>query len=293
MKHEPSESVTIVGVGLLGGSLGLAVKANDPQTRIVGVGHRKVSLDQALEIGAVDRTTCDAAEGVRNADLVVLCTPVGLFETMLKRIAPALKRQAVVTDVGSTKATVVRLAERILGPGRPFVGSHPIAGSEQRGVAFARADLFAGKTCILTPTSRTRPARLKRVRKFWRDVGMRTVELSPARHDRTLAAVSHLPHAVAALLVNAQRAEDLDLAGAGFIDTTRIAGGDPVMWRDICMDNRKALLRATGAMHRQLEAFNELLERADGPGLQRLFARAQKRRADVLERRLRQKRIEG
>jgi prephenate dehydrogenase len=199
----------------------------------------------------------------------------------------------VVTDVGSTKASVVRLAEGILGPSLPFVGSHPIAGSEQRGVTFARADLFVGKLCILTPTARTRPAPLHRVTGFWQDAGMRTVELAPAAHDRALASISHLPHAVASLLVNAQNDDDLDLAGAGFIDTTRIAGGDPVMWRDICLDNRDALLRATGAMHKELDAFDDLLRAADGPGLQRLFARAQKRRADLLERRLRQRRVEG
>lgn len=293
MKFKRFDSITIVGVGLLGGSLGLAVKANDPDARIVGVGHRQISLDKALEIGAVDLATCDAAEGVHDADLVVLCTPVGLFESMLRRIAPALKRHAVVTDVGSTKVSVVRLAERILGPKRPFVGSHPIAGSEQRGVGFARADLFVGKTCILTPTARTRPALLRRVAGFWQDVGMRTVELSPGKHDRTLANVSHLPHAVASLLVNVQNAAELDMAGTGFIDATRIAGGDPVMWRDICLDNRKALLGATEAMQEQLDAFNDLLREADGPGLQRLFTRAQKRRADMLERRLRQRRVEG
>ncbi|NLF32523.1 MAG: prephenate dehydrogenase, partial [Planctomycetes bacterium] len=261
--------------------------------RVVGIGHRRASLDEALEIGAIDAASLDPAEGVVGAALVVLCTPVGLFADLLRRIAPHLAEGAIVTDVGSTKAAVVRDAERILRKQRNFLGSHPIAGSEQRGVGFARADLFEGKTCILTPTARTRPDARQRVRRFWQDVGMRTVELSPAAHDRALARVSHLPHALAALLVNVPRGDELDLAGTGFIDTTRIAGGDPIMWRDICLDNRARLREAVDAMGRELAAFRRLLEAADGPGLERLFAKSQKRRADMLERRLEQRRIEG
>ncbi len=293
MSEQEFDSVAIIGVGLLGGSLGLAIKACDCEVRIVGIGHRRASLDEALEIGAIDAASLDAAEGVRGAELVVLCTPVGLFAELLRRIEPSLDEGAIVTDVGSTKATVVRDAERILGKHKNFVGSHPIAGSERRGVGFARADLFAGKTCILTPTARTRGDVRRRVGKFWQDVGMRTVELSPAAHDRALARVSHLPHAVAALLVNVPTADELDLAGSGFIDTTRIAGGDPIMWRDICLDNRARLLEALDAMGAQLDAFRTLLEAADGAGLRRLFARSQKRRAAMLERRLDERRIEG
>ncbi|MFW6145799.1 MAG: prephenate dehydrogenase [Planctomycetota bacterium] len=293
MSENEFDSVAIIGVGLLGGSLGLAIKAYDPEVRVIGIGHRQSSLDEALDIGAIDVASLDPAEGARGAELVVLCTPVGLFAELLRRIEPALDEGAIVTDVGSTKATVVRDAERILRKRRNFVGSHPIAGSERRGVGFARADLFSGKTCILTPTARTRADVRHRVGKFWQNVGMRTAELSPAAHDRALARVSHLPHAVAALLVNVPKADELDLAGTGFIDTTRIAGGDPIMWRDICLDNRDRLIEAVDAMGAQLEAFRVLLEAADGPGLQRLFTRSQKRRADMHERRLCQRRIEG
>jgi len=285
--------ITIVGVGLLGGSLGLAVKAVRPGARIVGVGHRRSSLDEALAVGAADAVTLDAAEGVKTADLVILCTPVGLFEPLLRQMAPALKPRCVVTDVGSTKAGVVRTAERILRDRAAFVGSHPIAGSERRGVSFARGDLFAGKTCILTPTARTPSAALKRVDRFWNELGMRTVQMTPARHDRALARVSHLPHALAALLVNVQNADDLDLAGTGFIDTTRIAGGDPVMWRDICLTNRKALDTALAGYVKHVDKLRKSLAEGDGAALERIFARAQATRGEMLDKRLRQKRIEG
>jgi len=286
-------TITIVGVGLLGGSLGLAVKAVDPATRIVGVGHRQSSLDAALETGAVDTVTLDPAEGVSEASLVVLCTPVGLFEGLLKTIAPALPARAIVTDVGSTKAAVVAGAERILPDAGRFVGCHPIAGSEQRGVTFARADLYEGKTCVLTPTARTAAGTVQRVRRFWRKLGMRTVELTPARHDGVLARVSHLPHALAALLVNLQNDEGLDLAGTGFMDVTRIAGGDPVMWRDIFLSNRRAVREAIEALGRQLDGLLNLLAEADGEGLAKLFARAQQRRADMIEKRLGQKWVDA
>src|SRR5690606_13413331 len=145
-------------------------------------------------------------------------TPVGGFERILKIIAPALRRGTIVTDVGSTKLRVVRQAERLLPEKVAFVGSHPMAGGEQQGVGFARADLYIGRTCILTPTPKTRPAALKRVEAFWQAIGMRAVRLAPAQHDKALARVSHLPHAVAALLMNTQEPAELDLAGPGFID---------------------------------------------------------------------------
>jgi hypothetical protein len=167
----------------------------------------------------------DPARAVQGADFVVLCTPVGLLPDLLGRIAPALDAGAIVTDVGSTKATVVRSAER-LHPGVRFVGSHPMAGSEKRGVEHARADLYRGAVCITTPTDRTDPAALEQTEAFWRRLEMRVRRVSPEDHDRLICDVSHLPHAVAAALVTLQRDDALDLAGKGFMDATRIAGGD-------------------------------------------------------------------
>lgn len=287
------DRITIVGVGLLGGSLGLAVKAVSPQTHIVGVGHRQSSLDEALAAGVVDSVTLDPAAGVREASLVVLCTAIGRFAPLLEKIAPALQPSAIVTDVGSTKAQVVREAQRILRGRAAFVGSHPIAGSERRGVSFARTDLYEGKTCILTPTRTTPPEALRQVERFWQQVGMRTVQLSPAAHDKVLAAVSHLPHALASLLVNMQRAGDLDLAGTGFLDLTRIASGDPAMWRDIFLSNAPAVGAALRRLGRQLDQFAAALDRRDAGTIERALARAQQRRTAMLEKRLRHKQVEG
>lgn len=287
------KNITVVGVGLLGGSLGLAAKAAAPRVRVVGVGHRSSSLDEALASGAVDQATLDLAQGVRGADLVVLCTPVGRFEGLLRQMAPALTPGTVVTDVGSTKARVVRLGEKILAGRALFVGSHPMAGSERRGPTYARADLYAKRLCILTPTARTDPAALARVQAFWRSIGMETVQLSPGGHDKALARVSHLPHALAALLMMVQKPDELDLAGPGFIDCTRIAGGDPVMWRDIFLTNRESVLKALDAITGQLATFRELVDRADARRLEQLLRRAQRRRAEMLQQRMRQGRMEG
>ncbi len=293
MARQSFKDITIVGVGLLGGSLGLAVKAQDPSVRIVGVGHRQSSLDEALRIGAVDAVTTDVADGVANASLVVLCTPVGLFKPLIEKMLPALRPAAVVTDVGSTKADVVAEADVLLAGHAAFVGAHPIAGSEQRGATFARTDLYTDKLCILTPTKQTSSTALRKVASFWRSVGMRTVQLAPALHDRALARISHLPHLLAALLVAVPDAKELDWAGTGFIDATRIAGGDPLMWRDIFLTNCGAITEAIDGVQALLDQTRALLAAGDGESLQKLFADSQRRRTKMLEKRLRQKRVEG
>lgn len=293
MAEGPVANIAIVGVGLLGGSLGLAAKAADPATRVVGIGRRQSSLEEALDVGAVDAVTLDPAEGVRQADLVILCTPVGRIAKLLAACLPGLPAGAVVTDVGSTKADIVAEAEAAMGDrAGDFVGSHPIAGSEHRGVAWARADLYNQRTCVLTPTDKTRPRTLQRVRRFWQWVGMRTVKLSPADHDRALARVSHLPHAVAASLVAMQDASDLDLAGTGFVDTTRIAGGDPVMWRDIFLSNAPACLEALDDFAAQAAALAKLIRAGDGEGIEHLLGTAQSKRAKMLDRRFRRGQME-
>jgi len=272
------QQVTIIGVGLLGGSAGLAIKAHDPHVRVAGVGRRKASLDAALAAGTIDTAHLDAAGPVANSDMVILATPVGAFEKHLRGIAPHLKAGAIVTDVGSTKAAVVRAAERLLGKGGAFVGSHPMAGSEHKGVAFARADLFGGATCIITPTRHTPASLAGRVESFWRDLGMRTVRMTPAAHDRAAARVSHLPHALAALLMLLATRGDLTVAATGFRDATRLAGGDPEMWRDVFATNRKAILAAIDSFDESLMQLRDLLELGDAPGIEKFFRAARKRR---------------
>ena len=272
----------MVGVGLLGGSLGLAVKAVDETVRVVGVGRRRSSLAKALACGAIDRATLDAAEGVEGSELVVLATPLGVYEEHLLAMAESLSPKAAVTDVGSTKSIVVRLAEDVLGRGGAFVGSHPMAGGERRGVEFARADLFVGAACIVTPTRHTPDKHLRRVEGLWRALGGLTTRMSPAQHDRAVAQVSHLPHVLAALIVTGQRTGDLHLAGKGFLDTTRIASGEPAMWREILLTNRKAVLAAIDATDEHLAHLRDLLELGDATGIERFLTRAKQRRDNLV-----------
>jgi prephenate dehydrogenase len=280
--------MSIIGVGLLGGSLGLAVRSVLNDCEIVGYGYRQETLDRAVEIGAIDRGTLDLADATAGMDLVILCTPVGLFNEILPKLATSLKHGAVVTDVGSTKASVVELAGKILPDGVSFVGSHPMAGSEKRGIDFARADLFQNALCILTPVEKTDPAALAMVESFWKSLGMRTCQMHPGEHDRALAEVSHLPHALAAALVAMQSPAAMELAGKGFLDTTRIAGGDGGLWRDIFQDNAANMRTAIAKMRAMLDQFEGFLEPGRGEELRRWLDEAAAKRGALLAEKLRE-----
>jgi len=283
------EKITVVGVGLLGGSIGLAAKAADERIHVVGVGRRMSSLDRALAAGAIDEATLDTAEGVAGADVVVLASPMAAYAGHLQAAAGGLRRGVLVTDVGSTKRLVVSLGEQVLGRGGPFVGSHPMAGGERRGPDFARADLFVGATCIVTPTRHTPPAVARRAERFWRMLGGVTIRMSPSAHDRAVARVSHLPHLLASLMVRIQNKPDLSLAGTGWLDTTRVASGSPAMWREIILTNRRAVLSAIDAADEDLMRLRDLVEAGDGNAIERYLAAAKKRRDDLLAQRLRQR----
>jgi prephenate dehydrogenase len=238
-----------------------------------------------MRIGAIDSAHLEAAEPAAESDLIILATPIGAFASHLRAIAPRLRRGAVITDVGSTKAAVVRMARDILGKSAPFVGSHPMAGSERKGASHARSDLLTGATCILTPTSDTPRAAEERVEKFWRALGARTVRMSPAAHDRAVAVVSHLPHALAAMLMLLPKRADLDVAADGFADSTRLAGGDVEMWRDIFLTNRRAVLAAIDAFDERLMRFRDLVETADVAGMEKFLSSAKARREAWASRR--------
>jgi prephenate dehydrogenase len=284
---QPSR-LSIVGVGLLGGSIGLAAKAAAMSGVVVGYGHRQATLQRALESGAIDESATSCKEAVAGADLVILCTPVGLFEELMREMAPALAPGAIVTDVGSTKRSVVKWAESILPGSVHFVGSHPMAGSEKRGVEYARADLFKGARCILTPTEKTDPVALGKVDEFWRRLGMRTQRMSPQEHDRRICDISHLPHAVAAALVAMQEDDALPLAGKGFLDTTRIAGGDGALWRDIFQDNRDNLVDSIARLRATLDRLENLLQPDQRQALAQWLDQAAERRAKLLAEKLRE-----
>ena len=280
--------ISILGVGLLGGSIGLAAKSALNGVEIVGYGHRKATLDRAVEVGAIDQAAMKVTDAVEGADLVILCTPVGVFEGLITEMVNVLKAGAVVTDVGSTKRSVVELAEENLPQAVHFVGSHPMAGSEKRGVEFARADLFQNALCILTPTAKTNADALTTVDTFWKSLGMRTTQLPPDKHDQLLAEVSHLPHALAATLVTLQSEQALTLAGKGFLDATRIAGGDGALWRDILMDNRDNVLASIVALKKHLGELEKLLSGEKREELAAWLDRAAARRAKLLEQKLRE-----
>jgi prephenate dehydrogenase len=279
--------MSILGVGLLGGSIGLAWKAISSGCKIIGYGHRPETLERALEIGAIDEATGNLEKSVTDADLVILCTPVGLFSDILTRVGPVLSPGAIVTDVGSTKRSVVREAESKLPKGVHFVASHPMAGSEKRGVEYARADLFQQALCIVTPTQNTDAGAVKAVEDFWQKLGMRTTRLSPEDHDRLVGDISHLPHAVAAALVAMQSDDALQLAGKGFLDTTRIAGGDGGLWRDILLDNRDNLRDGVRRLQADLDELIKRLDAGDGEGIRKWLDAAAERRESWLQKKIR------
>lgn len=282
------QRLSILGVGLLGGSIGLAVKAAGMPCHVVGYGHRKETVERALEVGAIDEYATSSNAAVRGCDLVILCTPVGLFEKILAEIAAEIPDGAIVTDVGSTKRSVVKLGETLVPRSAHFIGSHPMAGSEKRGVEFARADLFQGARCIVTPTDRSDPAAVAAVEQFWQRLGMTTTRMSADDHDRLICDVSHLPHAVAAALIAMQGDAALPLAGKGFLDTTRIAGGDGGLWRDILHDNADNVADSLQRFRAQLDQLLTLLDPAKRDELAKWLDQAAARRAKLLAEKLRE-----
>jgi prephenate dehydrogenase len=261
------QRLAVVGVGLLGGSVAKAARARGLAREIVGIGRDESCMAPALRDGVLDRATVDLAEGLRGADVVVLAMPVLVIERMLPAVAGAVADGALVTDVGSTKAGIVAAAGALTAT-RPFrfVGSHPMAGSEQAGYAVARDDLFEGATVIVTPTDTTAPRSVKETVGMWEAMGARVSQLDPRAHDRVVAAISHLPHLVAfALVAGAHRFEPSAFAFAarGFRDTTRVAAADPVMWQEIFHDNRAALLDSVARFREALAEVEGLVDRAD------------------------------
>ncbi|HET9490443.1 MAG TPA: prephenate dehydrogenase/arogenate dehydrogenase family protein [Methylomirabilota bacterium] len=277
------QRLTVIGVGLLGGSIAKAARARGLAREIVGVGRHAGRLEPALRDGTLDRIATDPLDGVRGADFVVLAVPVQTIERLLESIWPALGADTLLTDVGSTKAAIARAAER-LAARRPvaFVGSHPMAGSEKSGYGVARADLLGGATVIVTPTETSAPAAVKAVSGFWESLGAgRILLMDPAAHDRAVAAVSHLPHLVACALVDAVERLDpgaFDVAARGFRDTTRIAAADPEVWEAIFLANREATAASTREFLRSLADLSRLLDTGDGAGLRAALARIKARR---------------
>jgi len=276
--------ITIVGVGLLGGSIGLAVRRGKLAQEVAGFVRRAASLKDCEKTGAVDYAVTDLLAAVSNADLVILCTPLAQMPALAQQILPALKSGAIVTDVGSVKDEVVRELESIIAKaGAHFVGSHPMAGGEKMGVLAARADLFANAVCIVTPTKKSHAGAVRKLEQFWQSLGARTLRLPAGEHDRLVSRSSHLPHVVAATLAALvldpkQPKAQAGLCATGFRDTTRIASGSPEMWRDIALANRKNLSQSVDAFVAELKKFQGALKRGDATAVEKIFATAKQRR---------------
>jgi prephenate dehydrogenase len=276
--------ITIVGVGLLGGSIGLAVRRRRLAREVAGFIRRPASLKDCEKAGAVDYATTDLLAAVSNADLIILCTPLSQMRSRVVEMLPALKLAAIVTDVGSVKADVVRELESLIQKaGAHFVGSHPMAGAEKTGVSAARADLFVDAVCVVTTTKKSDEVTVRKVESFWKSLGARTLKLAPEQHDLLVSRSSHLPHVVAAVLANlvlAPAAPEFQsaLCANGFRDTTRIASGSPEMWRDIALANRKNLSRSVDAFVSELHKFQRALKKSDAKAISKFLETAKARR---------------
>lgn len=257
------DTVAVVGVGLIGGSIGLALRERGLARNVVGVGRDKERLGIAEQCGAVTSTTTDWSEGVQDAELIVVCTPVDHVVDHVRQVSQSCQASALITDAGSTKGRICRGIESQPITSGVFVGSHPMAGSHKSGPEHARADLFEGSLTVVTPTERTREEDTEQITLFWKSLGSHVVRTSPEEHDRAVAAISHLPHVVASALAASTSPEHLPLAGTGWRDTTRVAAGDAELWRQILADNRDHVLQSLDNFAKVLTEYREALA-ADG-----------------------------
>lgn len=268
---QPWKTVAIVGVGLIGGSIGLALRERKLAHEVVGIGRRRASLDKAKTLGAVTSTTLKIEQGVAEADVVIVCTPVGEIADYLLQAASAAPEQALFTDAGSTKKTIIDRVEASLPTGKRFAGSHPLAGSERSGAAFARADLFEGRVVVVTPTRRTKPDVTQAIADFWSGLGASVLMMSPDAHDKALATTSHLPHLVSAAVAANTPRDDLPLTAGGWRDLTRIAAGDPELWTQILLENRGPVLKSLARFEKTMSALKGAITRGDRRKIRQLL----------------------
>jgi len=278
------KKITLVGIGLLGGSLGQAVKKRQLAENVVGYVRRAASVKECEKFRAVDMATRDLQDAVKGAELIVLCTPIAQMRELVGQMLPAIDAGAVITDVGSVKRVVVEELEPLATRAKAhFVGSHPMAGSEKTGVSAARADLFVNAVCVVTPTTRSRPDAVRQVEQLWKSVGGQLLRMTPATHDEIVSRSSHLPHVVAAGLANLvlgprHPKDQASLCANGFRDTTRIASSSPEMWRDIALANRENLSLSLTDFQGDLREFQRALRKRDARAVLRFFETAKTRR---------------
>jgi cyclohexadieny/prephenate dehydrogenase len=292
MSLEPFERVALIGIGLIGSSLARVLRRDKLAGEVVVCARREATRAKALELGIADRATPDAAEAVRDADLVVVATPLSAYAEIAAQIGPALRPGAIVTDVGSVKQAVIRDLRPALPDNVHFIPGHPVAGTEHSGPEAGFAELFRDRWCILTPLPDTDAAALARLTGLWEQAGMRVVTMDPEHHDKVLAMTSHLPHVIAYTIVgtatdleDSLKSEVIKFSAGGFRDFTRIAGSDPVMWRDIFLNNREAVLEMLQRFSEDLTALQRAIRWGEGDKLEELFTRTRAIRRSIIEAR--------
>ena len=285
------EKIAVIGVGLLGGSLALACKMRKISSTVIGYGRKLDKIKKAQGKGLVDQITNNLEEATSSADLVVLCTPVRDIPLKALELASFMKPESILTDVGSVKESIVAKIEKSLPERRYFVGSHPIAGGEQSGFEKSRDDLFQNALCVLTPSEKTNSFALDKVTKLWERLGSRIISLEPSEHDLIYGGVSHMPHAIAFVLMNVlgtmhskNHSNLLIFGGKGLSDYTRIASSDPIMWRDILLANRKHVLEHLHEFQNSFDDLKEKIESGDGERLLNIFKKSNDFREKLLSR---------
>ena len=278
--------ISVIGMGLLGASISLTVSRLSSGPNTTGYSHRASTRKKARELGVADEIVDSLCESVAEADLVILATPIQTFENIFQKIAGSLKDGCIVTDVGSTKVMPHRWARKHLGNNVHYIGSHPIAGSEKRGVEFARDDLFVGSRCILTKKKDTNSKALNLLRRFWTELGCSVSVMSPAMHDRILGRVSHLPHIAAVALLNASDNKELMYCGKGFIDTSRVASGPANIWTDIFITNADNTARAIDKMVTELLKLKKAIKKNDQTQVERLLKKARQKRKAMIDHKI-------
>ena len=287
---EPFRRVCLIGVGLIGSSIARAVNRNALAGEIVAADKSPETLGKAMELGLCHETTLDAAKAVKGADLVILCTPVGTYREIASAVGPHIEAGTIVSDVGSVKEAVLRDVSPHLGNGVHFIPAHPIAGTEHSGPEAGFPELFQGRWCILTPPPGADEAAVRRIAAFWRRAGSDIEIMTADHHDRVLAITSHLPHLIAFTIVGTAtdledhlRREVVRFSASGFRDFTRIAASDPVMWRDVFLNNRDAVLEVLGRFTEDLTALQRAIRWGDGDILERRFEKTRAVRRKVIE----------
>lgn len=283
--------IAVIGMGLLGGSISLAVLRSLKAARVVGYAHRRSTRAKARRLGVATELADSIRSCVAGADLVILATPISTFEAIFSEIAEVLPSGCIVTDVGSTKVLAHRWAARRLPKRVHYVGSHPIAGSEQRGVEFARDDLFEQAMCVLTVTKASNRQALRTLNEFWSRLGCRLKVMKPAQHDRIFANVSHLPHMVAVALTNANKSDELKFAGTGFMDTSRIASGPANIWADILLTNAKNATRGIDRIIGELGKLKKAIANEHRRQIEVMLEKARDKRAALINYKIRNKEI--